>query len=949
MVASLIPLNYALDDETHNATLDIERTIDIQEEASSYFKLDYMTSVAYTPRGYMVASLIPLNYAQATGWLAFIDTESEYISHFVALEECFSPKHVVSTSDGTRLVVACEGLADDGIADPQGSITVMDTSSDDISEWRLFSVGFTEFDDCDDDSCSKHLPSGIYQPQPESAFSVNAEPEYIALDDTGHYAYISLQENNAVAILDLQRLEMQNVFSFGAHDFGFSGLDPSDRDGGVHIATYSNLFGLRQPDNVAFYKSKGGIQYLLTANEGNAKYYDSVTIGDAALDASVFTGDVQDEDHLGRLQVLSGAGSEYGQNDDGEFETLYTFGSRDWTAWQIDANSDASCPCDYPSSLKLVFSSLDDFEQQTAAQLGEDGFNSDLFTPSGDVRSDDKGPEPESLVVGTCSNGHSFAFIGLERAGGVMVYDITDIDDNNVHFVEYLNSRDLSVDYTEGTRPPQSAGNVEPETLIFVPDVDDEEALLIVGYKTSASIVAYTFDCASYADHDLWENYVIQIGDVAAPIAPDDHWHTADECDDQSSCLHVVVDQVITEDTSHTARRLADSDLYRVCLSMDLSNPYCTKTDDHFTYAATLHEEEVQDEDALSQWMDGTTRCQYAQCGQSVSFAVRDGLGCAASDSLLGQTFGGVDNIECHASGQQSCHWTVPTPACASVNMVNSIVTESPQIIDPIVDPIVTEVLVQETVDITDDGQGTDQMVKKEPLIDDVEEMETLESTDASTCTDQSNCVHLEVTTQGEAAEETYQICMYWQQDTQCAKSDEDSFATAVAMDQVSVWQSGVENSICNVVTCGTEAVFSVKDGDSCSDIWTGTVDSMDVSCSANGDDACSWTVPAPECLLHVLDTGNEQLDDYLGENEEQQTDGTWHTITNQGGHFYESTVFYVLLAVSALTCISVVGSVVKLSKGAQSMEGSLDLHEEPLEPSDWDPEKEYPMSKIDS
>jgi len=678
----------------------------------------------------------------------------------------------------------------------------------------------------------------------------------------------------------------------------------------------------------------------LTANEGNAKYYDSVRIGDAALDASVFTGDVQDEDHLGRLQVLSGAGSEYGQNDDGEYETLYTFGSRDWTAWQIDANSDASCPCDYPSSLKLVFSSLDDFEQQTAAQLGEDGFNSDLFTPSGDIRSDDKGPEPESLVVGTCSNGHSFAFIGLERAGGVMVYDITDIDDNDVHFVEYLNSRDLSVDYSEGTRPPQSAGNVEPETLIFVPDVDDEEALLIVGYKTSASIVAYTFDCASYADHDLWENYVIQIGDVAAPIAPDDHWHTADECDDQSSCLHVVVDQVITEDTSHTARRLVDSDLYRVCLSMDLSNPYCTKTDDHFTYAATLHEEEVQDEDALSQWMDGTTRCQYAQCGQSVSFAVRDGLGCSASDSLLGQTLGGVDDIECHASGQQSCHWTVPTPSCATVNMVSDmIVTESPQIVDP----IVSEVLVQETVDATDDvDQGTEHMVTKEILIGDVDNVEQKHKGDVSTCTDQSNCVHLEMTTQGEDAEEMYQICMHWKQGMQCAKLDDDIFT----MDEVSVWQSGVDHAICHVVSCGTEAVFSVKDDESCSDSFSGTVDTMEkVTCSAatdgDIDGACSWTVPAPECLLVVVDDTESEL---YGENqsgtEDEQTDNPWNTITNEGGHFYESTVFFVLLAVSALTCISVVGCVVKLSKGAQSLEGSLDLHEEPLEPGDWDPEQ---------
>ena len=382
----IVALNEA-DDDGHAASLDIERTIDVQEESSTYFKLDYMTSIAYSPRGYMVASLIPLNYAQATGWLAFIDTETEYISHFIELEECYSPKHVVATPDGNRLVVACEGLADDDIADPEGTVTVVDTSSDDASEWRIFSVGFTDFDDCDGYPL-KHLPDGIYRPRPDSSFSVNAEPEFVALDDLGHYAYISLQENNGVAILDLLRLEMQSVFSFGAHDFGFTGLDASDSDGGINIELYANLFGLRQPDGVAFHRSSGGTQYLLTANEGNAKYYDSVRVGDADLDSVAFgySAELQDDAHLGRLQVLNGAGSDYGQNEYGEFDKLYTFGSRDWTAWQIEAGSDASCPCEYPSALKLVFSSLDDFEQITAAQLGFDGFNSDLYSPSGDVR-----------------------------------------------------------------------------------------------------------------------------------------------------------------------------------------------------------------------------------------------------------------------------------------------------------------------------------------------------------------------------------------------------------------------------------------------------------------------------------------------------------------------------------------------------------------------------------
>merc|ERR1719334_554913 len=83
-------------------------------------------------------------------------------------------------------------------------------------------------------------------------------------------------------------------------------------------------------------------------------------------------------------------------------------------------------------------------------------------------------------------------------------YDITDIDDGEVTFVEYLNSRDFTVEYDEGSRPPQDAGNVEPETMIFIPDSDDsEEALLIVGYKTSASIVAYSFNCGIHRQYEV--------------------------------------------------------------------------------------------------------------------------------------------------------------------------------------------------------------------------------------------------------------------------------------------------------------------------------------------------------------------------------------------------------------------------------------------------------------
>lgn len=71
-------------------------------------------------------------------------------------------------------------------------------------------------------------------------------------------------------------------------------------------------------------------------------------------------------------------------------------------------------------------------------------------------RSAKKGPEPEAVTVGTVGN-RTYAFIGLERIGGIMAYDITDPSD--VTFDNYINSRDFSGDIKD---------DVSPEGLCFI-------------------------------------------------------------------------------------------------------------------------------------------------------------------------------------------------------------------------------------------------------------------------------------------------------------------------------------------------------------------------------------------------------------------------------------------------------------------------------------------------
>ncbi|MEM7007759.1 MAG: hypothetical protein AAF462_01340, partial [Thermodesulfobacteriota bacterium] len=159
---------------------------------------------------------------------------------------------------------------------------------------------------------------------------------------------------------------------------------------------------------------------------------------------------------------------------DDEFEELFSFGARSFTIWDANGN--------------LVWDSGDDFEQITAAVL-VDNFNStNDDNDSFDNRSDDKGPEPENLDIGKIGDQY-FAFIGLERVGGIMTYDIT--DPNNPIFNDYINNRNFSADATTS-----EAGDLGPEGILFISAADSPNGvpLLVVGNEVSGTTTIYRID-----------------------------------------------------------------------------------------------------------------------------------------------------------------------------------------------------------------------------------------------------------------------------------------------------------------------------------------------------------------------------------------------------------------------------------------------------------------------
>jgi 2',3'-cyclic-nucleotide 2'-phosphodiesterase / 3'-nucleotidase / 5'-nucleotidase len=146
----------------------------------------------------------------------------------------------------------------------------------------------------------------------------------------------------------------------------------------------------------------GELQITKKLGLNNSAYVlDSTKFGGANVAAIKANG------ALGRLNVSNRWGD---FNNDGKFDSIFTFGARSFSIWNGTSGA-------------LVWDSKDDFEQRTAAMF-PNNFNAGHTTNALDDRSDNKGPEPESVTVGKILDS-TYAFVGLERIGGIMIYNIT--------------------------------------------------------------------------------------------------------------------------------------------------------------------------------------------------------------------------------------------------------------------------------------------------------------------------------------------------------------------------------------------------------------------------------------------------------------------------------------------------------------------------------------------
>ena len=460
--------------------IDVKALVEAED---STFQYGDMTSVAISPDSTTLAAALQAQGSNDAGRVALFTCEEDGSLTLEALVETGAQPDMVTFAGDSVVLTADEGEPREGygedIADPKGSVTVVDVEAQESTV-----VDFSAFDSQRDQLAE----DGIVLKK-GSAPSVDLEPEYIAV--SGGKAYVTLQENNAIAVLDIESQAFEGVYSAGFEDHSTTAIDLDKKDDAYDPQTYESLLGIRMPDGIAAFTVEGAT-YLVTANEGDAREWGDEDQGTFYLS--------EDERDFSEEGVTSPTGAITAENSGLEgkvvffktedFDGLdpekdYVFGGRSFTVFQATENG-----------LEEVFTSGDDFEALTAQYVPE-YFNASNDNAVLDDRSGKKGPEAESVTVGTV-DGKTYAFVALERTGGVMAYDVT--DPAAITFVNYVNTRDFgttvegSEEYEDGELDKWvTGGDVAPEGLLFLDAASSPngEPLLLAACEVSGTVAVY--------------------------------------------------------------------------------------------------------------------------------------------------------------------------------------------------------------------------------------------------------------------------------------------------------------------------------------------------------------------------------------------------------------------------------------------------------------------------
>ncbi|HEO99284.1 MAG TPA: hypothetical protein ENO02_08300 [Epsilonproteobacteria bacterium] len=395
-------------------------------------------------------------YTNSKGKVVFFNVDG---SHIRTVEVGYLPDMLTFNEDNTKVVVANEGEPNgDYSVDPIGSVGIITVADGSYVDVKFSSATLSDATD--------GTPVRLGG-TPSDDQAKDIEPEYIAI--SGEYAYVTLQENNAIAKVNINNGTLEYVKSFGAKSYESDSGNTIDieEDGEIRMQSYPGLFGLYMPDTIASYTTNN-TTYLVTANEGDGREYP---IND--FNATLETGDVlTDDKKISKLKLDPSIADAYtddndlkvvidmGDTDnDGDYDKLYTYGARSFSIWNTEGN--------------LVFDSGNSISK-IVANAQPALFNQDKGEMDG--RSGNKGAEPEALAVGEI-DGKTYVFVGLERQNGIVMYDIT--NPAKVKFVDYIET--------------ESEGEISPEGMKFIPESDSPNGknLLLVANEISGSTAIY--------------------------------------------------------------------------------------------------------------------------------------------------------------------------------------------------------------------------------------------------------------------------------------------------------------------------------------------------------------------------------------------------------------------------------------------------------------------------
>ena len=409
------------------------------------------------------------------------------------LEVGVLPDMVAFSPDGSKIVVAGEaepicaedvgGGQDSDVSlavDPPGTVAIIDMSGG-AYEATVELLDFSGFD------TATLQAAGVRIFWPGSSAAEDLEPEYVTVAADGRTAYVTLQEANAVAVVDLTTPAITAVVPLGLKSWADQQVDPSDRDAGHSLGSW-NVSGMYMPDAIASF-TVGGATYLATANEGDSRDYDCYSEEERLADLD-YTGTSLGEDLVAQAQddaLLGRVKTTTAMPTTDPISGLIAYGGRSFSIW----NSSGSLVWDSGSEfVEIVARDFPDYvntnaddEAATARAMVES------MADGADARSDDKGTEPEAVAVGRIGD-RQYAFIGLERQGGIMVYDVT--DPSAPAFEDYVNLA-LSELASGGDFTGPGTTDVSPEGVVFVSasSSPNGEPLVIVANELSGTTTVY--------------------------------------------------------------------------------------------------------------------------------------------------------------------------------------------------------------------------------------------------------------------------------------------------------------------------------------------------------------------------------------------------------------------------------------------------------------------------